>query len=188
MSDKHPKVTQEGLDAAATLILGCLSDNSYLKNAPYSSLMIAKINETVDKFRNGVISGDFEAAASEDTTFDDSKEALEIQKQFDDLNADIESRSSEYRDNYGILVRLEKIIRSMERMANNGSTDSVKMSATSKLLDFQQQEMDILVKLTNIAKAQKIESITRRFFQEIKKHPDLEKIANRYLNLLNDMD
>lgn len=189
MSDKHPKITQEALDAAATLILGCLSDNNYLKEAPYSSLMVSKINEVTDKFRNGVISGKFEAAASPDnTSVDNSKENAEIEKQFADLNADIEKRSSEYRDNYGILVRLEKIVRSMERMATNGSTDSVKMSAMSKFLDFQQQEMEILLQLTNIAKAQKIESITRRFFQEIKKYPDLEKIADRYLNLLNDMD
>ena len=76
----------------------------------------------------------------------------------------------------------------MERMATNGSTDSVKMSAMSKFLDFQQQEMEILLQLTNIAKAQKIESVTRRFFQEIKKYPDLERIADRYLNLLNDLD
>ena len=37
-------------------------------------------------------------------------------------------------------------------------------------------------------KAQKIEAITRRFFQEIKKTESLTKIADRYLALLNDLD
>ena len=97
------------------------------------------------------------------------------------MNEAIETRSEEYRDRYGILVRLEKIVRNMERMSTKGSSDTVKMSAMTKFLDFQQEQVDVLLKLTNVEKAQKIEAITRRFFQEIKKTESLTKIADRYL-------
>ena len=85
-------------------------------------------------------------------------------------------------------VRLEKIIRGMERMAHGGSSDSVKMSAMAKLMDFQQEQVKILLAITNIEKAQKIEALTRRFFQEIRKTGNLDKVADRYLAMLNDLD
>ena len=62
------------------------------------------------------------------------------------------------------------------------------ISATNKLIDFQEDQLKILERLMNLEKAQKIEAVTRRFFQEIKKTESLTKIADRYLALLNDLD
>ena len=73
-------------------------------------------------------------------------------------------------------------------MAHGGSSDSVKMSAMGKLMDFQQEQVKVLMSITNIEKAQKIEALTRRFFQEIRKNTDLGKVADRYLTMLNDLD
>ena len=40
----------------------------------------------------------------------------------------------------------------------------------------------------NLEKAQKIEAVTRRFFQEIRKFDKLEDVADRYLKLIQDID
>ena len=55
-------------------------------------------------------------------------------------------------------------------------------------MDFQQEQVKVLMSITNIEKAQKIEAVTRRFFQEIRKNTDLGKVADRYLTMLNDLD
>ena len=55
-------------------------------------------------------------------------------------------------------------------------------------MDFQQEQVKILLAITNIEKAQKIEALTRRFFQEIRKTGNLDKVADRYLAMLNDLD
>ena len=55
-------------------------------------------------------------------------------------------------------------------------------------MDFQDQQLDILERLMNLEKAQKIESVTRRFFHEIRKYDDLKSIADRYLELLKEID
>ena len=122
---------------------------------------------------------------------DEEKERLlteDIEKQFAELNENIEQRSGEYRDNFRVLVRVERTLRTLEKMANSGSSDTVKMSATTKLMDFQEQQLAILERLMNLEKAQKIESLTRRFFNEIRKYSDLQNIADRYLELLKDID
>lgn len=95
----------------------------------------------------------------------------DIEKQFAELNENIEQRSGEYRDNFRVLVRVERTLRTLEKMANSGSSDTVKMSATTKLMDFQEQQLAILERLMNLEKAQKIESLTRRFFNEIRNIP-----------------
>lgn len=188
MSNQYPKVTQEALEASIVVLLGNMQNPNYLKDSPYSALMQGKIKTLTDKFRNELETGTLDTTGNPDGGVDPDLESADIKRQFADLNEAIESRSEEYRDRYGILVRLEKIVRNMERMATKGSSDTVKMSAMTKFLDFQQEQVDVLLKLTNVEKAQKIEAITRRFFQEIKKTDALQKIADRYLALLNDLD
>ena len=189
MSDKYPKVTQEGLDAAVTVLLGNMQQQSYLKDAPYSALMCDKIKQVTEKFRSQLELGNLNSTGDDpDGDVDDEKENEEIKKQFSDINESLETRSGEYRDKYGILHRFEKIVRSMERMSRKGSSDTVKMSAMTKFMDFQQQQMEVLMQLTNVEKAQKIEALTRRFFQEIRKTESLKKIADRYLAMLNELD
>ena len=149
---------------------------------------MAKIKTLTDKFKNMLDAGELNTSGNLEGDLNHDLENADIKRQFSDLNEAIETRSEEYRDRYGILVRLEKIVRNMERMSTKGSSDTVKMSAMTKFLDFQQEQVDVLLKLTNVEKAQKIEAITRRFFQEIKKTESLTKIADRYLALLNDLD
>ena len=192
MTDKYPKVTQEGLEAAVTVLLGNMQEAKYLDGAPYSSLMIKKIAELTTRFKNSLENGSLNTYTQNPSKAwspeDDSIENEDIEKRFTSLNEDLENRSGSYQDDYGVLVRLEKIIRGMERMAHGGSSDSVKMSAMAKLMDFQQEQVKVLMSITNIEKAQKIEALTRRFFQEIRKNTDLGKVADRYLTMLNDLD
>ena len=192
MTDKYPKVTQEGLEAAVTILLGNMQEAKYLDGAPYSSLMIKKIDEVTTRFKNSLENGSLNTYTQNPSKAwspeDDQIENEDIEKRFSNLNEDLENRSGSYRDDYGVIVRLEKIIRGMERMAHGGSSDSVKMSAMGKLMDFQQEQVKVLMSITNIEKAQKIEAITRRFFQEIRKNTDLGKVADRYLTMLNDLD
>lgn len=188
MSNQYPKITQEALDASIIVLLGNMQNPNYLKDSPYSALMQSKIKTVTDDFRKRLEEGVLDTTGDAGGDVDEDKENADIKRQFTDLNDAIETRSEEYRDRYGVLVRLEKIIRSMERMSQKGSSDTVKMSAMTKFLDFQQEQVDVLLKLTNVEKAQKIEAITRRFFQEIKKTDALQKIADRYLALLNDLD
>lgn len=188
MSNQYPKITQEALEASIIVLLGNMQNADYLKDSPYSALMQGKIKTITDKFRDELEQGNLNTTGDPKGDVNEDVENAHIKQQFSDLNEAIESRSEEYRDRYGILVRLEKIIRSMERMSQKGSSDTVKMSAMTKFLDFQQEQVDVLLKLTNVEKAQKIEALTRRFFQEIKKTESLEKLADRYLTLLNDLD
>lgn len=188
MTDQYPKITQEALEASIVVLMGNMQDPEYLNGSPYSALMKAKIKTLTDKFKNMLDAGELNTSGNPEGDLNHDLENADIKRQFSDLNEAIETRSEEYRDRYGILVRLEKIVRNMERMSTKGSSDTVKMSAMTKFLDFQQGQVDVLLKLTNVEKAQKIEAITRRFFQEIKKTESLTKIADRYLALLNDLD
>ena len=112
----------------------------------------------------------------------------DIHKQFKEIADELEDRNGEYRDNFNILVRIEKTIRTIEKIATSGSSDTVKLSATNKLIDFQEDQLKILERLMNLEKAQKIEAVTRRFFQEIRKFDKLEDVADRYLKLIQDID
>ena len=171
MTDQYPKITQEALEASIVVLMGNMQDPEYLNGSPYSALMKAKIKTLTDKFKNMLDAGELNTSGNPEGDLNHDLENADIKRQFSDLNEAIETRSEEYRDRYGILVRLEKIVRNMERMSTKGSSDTVKMSA-----------------MTKFEKAQKIEAITRRFFQEIKKTESLTKIADRYLALLNDLD
>ena len=188
MTDQYPKITQEALEASIVVLMGNMQDPEYLNGSPYSALMKAKIKTLTDKFKNMLDAGELNTSGNPEGDLNHDLENADIKRQFSDLNEAIETRSEEYRDRYGILVRLEKIVRNMERMSTKGSSDTVKMSAMTKFLDFQQEQVDVLLKLTNVEKAQKIEAVTRRFFQEIRKNTGLGKVADRYLAMLNDLD
>lgn len=186
---EYPKITQEALTDAAKVILNTLKNPQYITGAPYSSLMVKTINEVVANFRSEIQSGLISSSTSQ--SGDSEAETLlaaDIEKQFADLNENLDQRSSDYQDNYRLLVRVERTIRSLEKIASSGSSDTVKMSATAKLMDFQDQQLSILERLMNLEKAQKIESVTRRFFHEIRKYDDLKSIADRYLELLKEID
>ena len=186
---EYPKITQEALTDAAKVILNALKNPQYVIGAPYSSLMVKTINDVIAGFRSEMQSGLISSSGAESS--DTKSEALlvaDIEKQFADLNENLDQRSSEYQDNYRMLIRVERTIRSLEKIASSGSSDTVKMSATSKLMDFQDQQLSILERLMNLEKAQKIESVTRRFFHELRKYDDLKKIADRYLELLKEID
>lgn len=186
---EYPKITQEALTDAAKVILSALKNPQYITGAPYSSLMVKTINEVVANFRSEIQSGLISSTTPQ--SGDSEAEALlaaDIEKQFATLNENLDQRSSDYQDNYRLLVRVERTIRSLEKIATSGSSDTVKMSATAKLMDFQDQQLDILERLMNLEKAQKIESVTRRFFHEIRKYDDLKSIADRYLELLKEID
>ena len=186
---EYPKITQEALTDAAKVILNTLKNPQYITGAPYSSLMVKTINEVVANFRSEIQSG---LISSTNPQSGDSEAetllAADIENQFATLNENLDQRSSDYQDNYRLLVRVERTIRSLEKIATSGSSDTVKMSATAKLMDFQDQQLDILERLMNLEKAQKIESVTRRFFHEIRKYDDLKSIADRYLELLKEID
>ncbi|QHJ78656.1 MAG: hypothetical protein [Caudoviricetes sp.] len=193
----YPKLTQEVLQDSIYVVMQNLSDKDFLKESPYSALMKNKIVEMGDKVKK-----DFEKLTEKEPeqkkeTLKEEQERLNkldqeendsIAAQYGEFGDDLESKNEEYKENYGILIRLEKTIRSMERMTTKGSSDTVKMSAMTKLIDLQQEQVDVLSKIANIQKAQKIESLTRRFFQEIRKTDYLQKIADRYLETLNELD
>lgn len=198
----YPKVTQENLKESALILLSVLSDPTYMQHAPYSNLMSQTIRQEANKFRD-LMTQEVEAllaSAKEDWLKEmqppepesdfDREELLDqqIAETFKDLNEDLDNHSSEYRDNYGILIRLEKTIRSVQTIAEKGSSDTVKMSATTKLMEFQDKQLAVLETLMNLEKAKKIESITRRFFLEIRKFDKLESVADRYLSLIQDID
>ena len=184
MVEKYPKITQEALEASAEILLNCLLKPNYLKEAPYSSLMIAKIEDIQEEFEKNIREGSFSVSVLKEGVNVDA----DIAERFSEINSGIETRHSEYQDKYGIVVRLEKIILNMETLATKGSSDTVKMTAMTKFMDFQQEQIKILTQLTNVAKAQKIESLTRRFFQEIRKSDQLKNVVDRYINLLNSLD
>ena len=115
-------------------------------------------------------------------------ENIEIERMYSSLAENLSSRTPEYRDNFGVLVRLEKIIRSVERISQRGATDASKLNATAKLMDYQEKQLGVLERLMNVQKSGQIEKITRKFFMELRKHPDLKVVAERYLALLNNID
>ena len=195
----YPKVTQENMLSASQILIGALSDPEFLQKAPYSNLMLKTINQQVlaiDALVDARVNAQMERVlaakeaeanppASEPT---DDEITEDIHKQFKEIADELENRNGEYRDNFNILVRIEKTIRTIEKIATSGSSDTVKLSATNKLIDFQEDQLKILERLMNLEKAQKIEAITRRFFQEIRKFDKLEDVADRYLKLIQDID
>lgn len=195
----YPKVTQENMLSASQIILGALSDPEFLQKAPYSNLMLKTINQQVlaiDALVDARVNAQMErvlaakeAEANPPPPEPTDEEITEdIHKQFKEIADELEDRNGEYRDNFNILVRIEKTIRTIEKIATSGSTDTVKLSATNKLIDFQEDQLKILERLMNLEKAQKIEAVTRRFFQEIRKFDKLEDVADRYLKLIQDID
>ena len=195
----YPKVTQENMLSASQILIGALSDPEFLQKAPYSNLMLKTINQQVlaiDALVDARVNAQMERVlaakeaeanppASEPT---DEEITEDIHKQFKEIADELENRNGEYRDNFNILVRIEKTIRTIEKIATSGSSDTVKLSATNKLIDFQEDQLKILERLMNLEKAQKIEAVTRRFFQEIRKFDKLEDVADRYLKLIQDID
>ena len=195
----YPKVTQENMLSASQIILGALSDPEFLQKAPYSNLMLKTINQQVlaiDALVDARVNAQMERvlAAKEAESNPppheptDEEITVDIHKQFKEIADELEDRNGEYRDNFNILVRIEKTIRTIEKIATSGSSDTVKLSATNKLIDFQEDQLKILERLMNLEKAQKIEAVTRRFFQEIRKFDKLEDVADRYLKLIQDID
>lgn len=195
----YPKVTQENMLSASQILIGALSDPEFLQKAPYSNLMLKTINQQVlaiDALVDTRVNAQMERVlaakeaeanppAGEPT---DEEITEDIHKQFKEISDELENRNGEYRDNFNILVRIEKTIRTIEKIATSGSSDTVKLSATNKLIDFQEDQLKILERLMNLEKAQKIEAVTRRFFQEIRKFDKLEDVADRYLKLIQDID
>lgn len=195
----YPKITQENMLSASQILIGALSDPEFLQKAPYSNLMLKTINQQVlaiDALVDARVNAQMERVlaakeaeanppASEPT---DEEITEDIHKQFKEIADELEDRNGEYRDNFNILVRIEKTIRTIEEIATSGSSDTVKLSATNKLIDFQEDQLKILERLMNLEKAQKIEAVTRRFFQEIRKFDKLEDVADRYLKLIQDID
>lgn len=195
----YPKVTQENMLSASQIILGALSDPEFLQKAPYSNLMLKTINQQVlaiDALVDARVNAQMERvlaakeAEANPTPPEPTDEEIteDIHKQFKEIADELEDRNGEYRDNFNILVRIEKTIRTIEKIATSGSSDTVKLSATNKLIDFQEDQLKILERLMNLEKAQKIEAVTRRFFQEIRKFDKLEDVADRYLKLIQDID
>ena len=186
---EYPKITQEALLDATKVILNALKNPQYVIGAPYSSLMVKTINDVVANFRSEIQSGLISSTGPQSS--DSEAEALlakDIEAQFAALNENLDERSTDYQDNYRLLVRIERTIRSVEKIAISGSSDTVKMSASTKLMDFQDQQLAVLERLMNLEKTQKIESMTRRFFHEIRKYDDLKKVADRYLELMKEID
>lgn len=135
--------------------------------------MKQQTKEAEDKVRKSI-----ESAENEDNV---------IAEMYTGFGANIVNRPQDYQDDYGILFRLEKMIRSVERIANKGGTDTAKLTATTKLMEYQEKQISILERLLNINKVDQIEKVTRKFFLELKKHPDLTIVATRYLSLLDNM-
>lgn len=193
----YPKITQESLLGAAHIIVNALSDPEYLRKAPYSNMMLKTINEQTHSFNMLIdqkVAERLEQIEKEKAEIPpppektDEELTLEIHEQFKEISDDLGNRNGEYRDNFNILVRIEKTIRTIENIATKGSSDTVKLSATNKLIDFQEDQLKILERLMNLEKAQKIEAVTRRFFQEIRKFDKLTEVADRYLKLIQDID
>lgn len=117
-----------------------------------------------------------------------AEEDESINAAFATLSENLDTRPIEYRDKFGVLIRIEKMIRSIERIADKSTSDSSRLSATAKLMDYQAQQMDMLERLLNMDKVNQIEKITRKFFLELRKHPDLSVVSDRYLTLLNEIE
>lgn len=189
----YPKVSQEMIRDVMHVIKESMANTSYIENSPYSHLMRDVISREVKDIsfafaRGKVGSGTHAPGASSKTPEQiDAELTSEIKKQFTAFSTDLENRTDDFRDDFGILVRLEKTIRSVEKLMNSGATDSVKLQASTRFMDLQEKQLDLLERLANISRVTKIEAMTKRFFNELKKHPDMKIIAERYLTLLEEM-
>lgn len=191
----YPKVSQEMIKDVMHIILNTMANASYLENSNYSHLMREVINGEVKSIKFALAQGKIgvsttTAANAPQKTPEETEAELneEIARQFKDFSEDLDKRSPEFRDEYGILVRLEKTIRSVEKLMNSGGTDSVKLQASTRFMDLQEKQLQLLERLANISRVTKIEALTKRFFNELKKHPDMHVIAERYLTLLEELD
>ena len=191
----YPKVSQEMIKDVMHIILNTMANASYLENSNYSHLMREVINGEVKSIKFALAQGKIgvstaTAANAPQKTPEETEAELneEIARQFKDFSEDLDKRSPEFRDEYGILVRLEKTIRSVEKLMNSGGTDSVKLQASTRFMDLQEKQLQLLERLANISRVPKIEALTKRFFNELKKHPDMHVIAERYLTLLEELD
>lgn len=189
----YPKVSQEMIKDVMHVIMNTMANTSYLENSTYSHLMRETISNEVKSLKFALAQGKIglstTPAPPEKTPEEADRELTEeIHKQFKDFSEDLHKRPVEFRDEYGILVRLEKTIRGVELLMNKGGTDSVKLQASTRFMDLQDKQMDMLERLANISRVTKIEALTKRFFNELKKHPDMKIIAERYLALLEEMD
>lgn len=192
----YPKVSQEMIKDVMHIILNTMANASYLENSNYSHLMREVINGEVKSLRFALAQGKIGISTATAPTSAPQKSPEEteaelneeIARQFKDFSEDLDKRSPEFRDEYGILVRLEKTIRSVEKLMNSGGTDSVKLQASTRFMDLQEKQLELLERLANISRVTKIEALTKRFFNELKKHPDMRVIAERYLTLLEELD
>lgn len=168
-----------------------LANQKLAKNESLDSLPKSELNKIKKEAHQQALEEAREEVArrlEEENRAATEKDQELAEKQFESLAVDLENRPKSYRDEYGILIRLELLIRSVERIANRSNSDSSKLSASSKLMEYQEKQVEILERLLNLEKTAKIEKVTRRFFLELKKHPDLSVVADRYLNLLNDIE
>lgn len=198
MADKYPKLTQEALEDSINVIMSNITDPDYLKGSTYSALMKNKISTLSEKVKVDFDKLNVEKIpeAKKLTKEEEEKQLKEIEDaenesidiQFGTFKNDLKNKNAQYKEQFGILIRMEKTIRSMERLVSNGSSDTVKISAMTKLMDLQDDQAEILNKLANVEKSQKIETLTRNFFQEVKGTKHLEKLGDTYLKLLNDLD
>lgn len=186
---EYPKISQEQLEAACSLILNTTKDSTYLLNAPYSALMLKKIKDLAEKFEKELGNNSTPMSTTGKTQEEiDQEITADINKQFSVIGENIESKSEEHQDRFRILVRIERVIRNLETLAKTSKSDQTKLSATTKLMEQQEEQLKILERLMNLEKAQRIENLTRRFFIEISKTEKLKEIGGRYLKLLNELD
>lgn len=190
----YPKVSQEMIRDVLHVVKSAMANSSYVDNSPYSHLMRDVINREVKSLMFAVAQGKIGSSTGEPkdpnlTAHEaEEKELDDIEKQFSSLSADLDKRSTAYKDDFGILLRMEKAIRGVERLMSNGGTDSVKLQASTRFMDLQEKQIELLERLANISRVTNIEAMTKRFFNELKKHPDMTVIANRYLELLEGLN
>lgn len=200
----YPKLSQEMVKDVVHILTSAMANDSYLESSPYSQIMRNTLREETTKMLNSLTQGvigsfsnsnvDVASANVEVAPVVKSAEEIdqelteEIDEQFSEVSDGLENRSNTYKDDFGILIRLERAIRAIERLMKSGGTDSVKLTAVTRFMDLQDKQIDVLERLMNISKVKNIENVTKRFFLELKKHPDLSIVASRYLELIEGLD
>lgn len=166
----YPKIASEDFTKAIEIVLGVLASDKYLEKSTYSDMFREIIQEKVTQ----VI-----------TTIDEDGVAVGLPEYLNDLAQT--NLSEEAKDYFGTLKNIETSMRNLKNLEKSSSQDSVKMTASLKLMDMEKEKITLLEKLKGIGKVEKIEGLTRQFFRELTNTPELKTIAERYLKLLDEV-
>lgn len=166
----YPKISSEDFNKAIDLVLGVIKTEKYLEKSTYS-----------DQFREIIQ----ERATELVTTIDENGVPIGLPEYLNNLAQS--NLSEEGKDYFGSLKTIENSMVNLRKLEKSSSQDSVKMTASLKLMEMEKDKITLLEKLKGIDKVEKIEGLTRQFFRELSNTPEIKEIATRYLKLLDEV-